>query len=93
MVVEGAPVSSGREARVTEAGDCRFFAGWRSDPFLFDVDGALNDLKFTGKDYFADKDVCRIVLAVFLPGEERDAYLAAEQADDARFVPEIPSYA
>src|SRR3984893_7100667 len=32
-IVEGAPVSTGREARVTEAGDYRFFAGWRSDPF------------------------------------------------------------
>jgi Domain of unknown function (DUF4331) len=31
-IVEGAPVSTGREARVTEAGDYRFFAGWRSDP-------------------------------------------------------------
>ena len=27
----------GPEARVTEAGDHRFFAGWRSDPFFFDV--------------------------------------------------------
>src|SRR6266404_9946218 len=32
VIVEGAPVSLGREARVTEAGDIRFFAGWRSDP-------------------------------------------------------------
>src|SRR5882757_2858866 len=32
-LVEGAPVSTGREARVTETGDYRFFAGWRSDPF------------------------------------------------------------
>src|ERR1700758_631987 len=31
-IVEGAPVSIGREARVTDAGDYRFFAGWRSDP-------------------------------------------------------------
>src|SRR3979490_257002 len=34
VIVEGAPVSIGREARVTEAGDTRFFAGWRSDPFF-----------------------------------------------------------
>ena len=64
IIVEGAPVSTGREARVTEAGDYRFFAGWRSDPFFFDVQGALNNLQFTGDDFFADKDVCSIVLEV-----------------------------
>src|ERR1700724_1903116 len=63
-IVEGAPVSMGREARVTQAGDYRFFAGWRSDPFFFDVRGALNNLQFTGNDFFADKDVCSIVLEV-----------------------------
>jgi hypothetical protein len=47
---------------VTQAGDYRFFAGWRSDPFFFDVRGALNNLQFTGDDFFADKDVCSIVL-------------------------------
>src|SRR5438445_6671406 len=116
-IVEGAPVSMGREARVTQAGDYRFFAGWRSDPFFFDVRGALNNLQFTGDDFFADKDVCSIVLevpnsalghkevglwartldggggswiqadrggrpaqAVFLVGEEGNAYLAAAPA-------------
>ena len=64
IIVEGAPVSTGREARVTQAGDYRFFAGWRSDPFFFDVAGALNNLQFTGDDFFADKDVCSIVLEV-----------------------------
>jgi hypothetical protein len=123
-IVEGAPVSTARETRVTEAGHYRFFAGWRSDPFFFDVNGALNNLQFTGDDYFADKDVCSIVLEVpnsalgtktmgvwvrtldgatgklvqadrgarsnqtpFLAGEQNAAYLAAEPADDARFVP------
>jgi hypothetical protein len=125
VIVEGAPVSMGREARVTEAGDYRFFAGWRSDPFFSDVQGATN-MQFTDDDFFADKDVCSIVLevpnsalgskvirlwartlapahgagggwvqadrgarpgqAVFLPGAERDAYLAGQPADDARFV-------
>src|ERR1700712_5152922 len=32
VVVTGAPVSMGGEAKVTEAGDYRLFAGWRSDP-------------------------------------------------------------
>src|SRR5215211_6165438 len=68
VIIEGAPVSSGPEAQVTQAGDYRFFAGWRSDPFFYDVGGALNDFQFTGSDYFADKDVCSIVLE--LPNNE-----------------------
>jgi Domain of unknown function (DUF4331) len=63
-ILEGAPVSTTREARVTAAGDYRFFAGWRGDPFFFDTMGALNNLQFTGDDFFADKDVCSIVLEV-----------------------------
>jgi hypothetical protein len=63
-IVEGAPVSMGREARVTDTGDYRFFAGWRSDPFFFDTQGALNNLQFTGDDFFADKDVCSIAIEV-----------------------------
>ncbi len=123
-IIEGAPVSTARETQVTEAGDYRFFAGWRSDPFFFDVEGALNNLQFTGHDYFADKDVCSIVIEVpnsalgpkkmglwartvdgasgkwvqadrgarsnqtpFLAGEQNAAYLAAEPAGDARFIP------
>ena len=124
-IIEGAPVSTGREARVTEAGDYRFFAGWRSDPFFFDTQGALNNLQFTGDDFFTEKDVCSIVLelpnsalgankkiglwhrtvdgtggkwvqadrgalpsqSVFLTGDHKATYLAAEPADDARFIP------
>jgi hypothetical protein len=122
-IVQNAPVCLGREARVTESGAYRFFTGWRSDPFFFDPLGALNDFQFTGQDYFADKDICSIVLelpntalgdrevgiwartlvkvgdnwiqadrgarpsqAVFLPGDDRNAYLAATPADDARFI-------
>src|SRR3954447_186625 len=57
VIVEGPPVSMDREARTTTAGGYRLFAGWRSDPFFFDPVGALNNLQFTGKDFFADKDV------------------------------------
>ncbi len=64
VIVEAAPVSTGRDARVTEAGEFRFFAGWRSDPFFFDTEGILNNLQFTGSDFFADKNVCGIVLEV-----------------------------
>ena len=63
-IVESAQVSTGRDARVTEAGDHRFFVGWRSDPFFFDVEGVLNNFQFTGHDFFADKDICSIVLEV-----------------------------
>ena len=59
IIVEGAPVSIGREACVTEAGDYRFFAGWRSDPFFFDVAGALNNLQFTGEDFLPTKTFVR----------------------------------
>jgi hypothetical protein len=122
-IVERAPVSTGREAWITEAGDYRFFAGWRSDPFFFDSLGAVNNLQFTGNDFFTGKDVCSIVLevpnsalgsgkiglwhrsldgatgkwvqadrgalpsqSVFLTGDHKAEYLAAEPADDARFV-------
>jgi hypothetical protein len=64
VIMQGAPVSMGREARVTEAGPYRLFAGWRSDPFFFDAVGALNSMQFTGKDTFADWDVCSIALEV-----------------------------
>jgi hypothetical protein len=61
-IIEGAPVSVGPDAQVTEVGPYRFFAGWRSDPFFFDAGGALNEFQFTGDDFFADSDVCSIVL-------------------------------
>jgi hypothetical protein len=64
IIIEAAPVSTSLDARVTEAGRYRLFAGWRSDPFFFDTRGALNDLQFTGDDFFIDKDVCSIVLEV-----------------------------
>jgi Domain of unknown function (DUF4331) len=61
-IIEGAPVSKGPKASVSQEGDYRFFAGWRSDPFFYDAGGALNDFQFTGDDFFADADVCSIVL-------------------------------
>jgi hypothetical protein len=64
IIVVGGAVSTGPEPRVTEVGDYHFFAGWRSDPFFFDVRGAMNGLQFTGDAFFADKDVCSIVLEV-----------------------------
>lgn len=64
VLAAGVPVSLGREAPVTQAGDHRFFVGVRSDPFFFDVQGVLNNFQFTNADFFADKDICGIVLEV-----------------------------
>ena len=89
-IIEGAPVSTGPQAQVTQAGEYRFFAGWRSDPFFYDVGGALNDFQFTGSDFFADKDVCSIVLE--LPNNELGAtevglwHRTLVPADDAGWV-------
>jgi len=123
IIVKEAPVSTGQEALVTKTGDCRLFVGWRSDPFFFDANGLFNKMQFTGDDFFADKNVCSIVLelpnsalgnkevglwartlektgegwiqaerggrpmqAVFLPGEQREAYLNGAPVDDDRFI-------
>ena len=123
VMVENAPVSVEREALVTKAGDYRFFFGWRSDSFFFDVNGNFNHMQFTGDDFFKDKNVCSIVIelpnsalgsnkigiwartvdkagedwvqadrggkplqAVYLVGEQREAYLSGEPTNDDRFV-------
>ena len=63
VLVEHAPVSFGPEAVISEGQDgVRFFAGFRSDPFFFDLVGFLNGLKFTGSDFFIDKNVFGIAL-------------------------------
>jgi hypothetical protein len=64
VIIEGAHVSMEGDARLTNSGGYRFFAGWRSDPFFFDVAGALNNMQFTGVDTFANWDVCSIALEV-----------------------------
>src|SRR5215470_7596413 len=46
VLVADAPVSVGREALVTKAGDCRFFFGWRADPFFFDANGLFNQMHY-----------------------------------------------
>src|SRR5262245_41393432 len=62
QVITDAPVSFGSTAQVTTVGEYKFFAGIRSDPFFFDLLGFLNDFKFTGDDFFIDKNVFGIVL-------------------------------
>ena len=56
VILAGASVSTGLDAWIAEAGAYRFFAGWRSDPFIFDVQGMLNNQQFSGADFFADKN-------------------------------------
>ena len=63
VLIEHAPVSFNSDAKITEGEDeVRFFAGFRSDPFFFDLLGFLNGFKFTGKDFFIDKNVFGIAL-------------------------------
>ncbi|HEY3676336.1 MAG TPA: DUF4331 family protein [Candidatus Tumulicola sp.] len=62
VIVDAFPVSTGKGAKVATSGDYRFFAGMRSDPFFFDTNGALNNLTFTGADFFIDKNVASIAL-------------------------------
>ena len=124
VLITDAPVSTGLDALVSDAGEYRFFAGWRSDPFFFDTMGALDNMHFTGTDLFTGADVCSIILevpnaalgsgavglwhrtldgtsgswiqadrgalpsqSIFLSGEHKAEYLAANPADDARFIP------
>src|SRR5882672_50222 len=48
IVVEGAPVSTGPKARVTESGDHRFFEGLGSDLLFFAVPAARTEPLYTG---------------------------------------------
>ncbi|MGW2231449.1 DUF4331 family protein [Streptomyces formicae] len=63
-VLLDAPVTFGSEPRITEGGGFRFFAGLRSDPFFADPIGAADKFQWTGRDFFADKNVFGIVLEV-----------------------------
>jgi hypothetical protein len=64
VIVKNAPVSFGSDPVVTKRDQFQFFAGLRSDPFFFDLLGFLNNLQFTGSDFFIDKNVFGIVLEV-----------------------------
>lgn len=64
MVIDDAPVSLGREARIAEEHGYRFYAGLRSDPFFVDPEGFFDDFRWTGKDANIDKNVFGIVLEV-----------------------------
>ncbi len=68
VIVQQAPVSVGKRSPGDTSRRLRFFFGWRSDPFFFDVNGNFNHMQFTGDDFFKDKNVCSIVLE--LPNSE-----------------------
>jgi len=57
-------VSFGEDVTIAVSGEYRFFAGMRSDPFFFDLEGFKNGMKFTGADTFLDKNVFSMVLEV-----------------------------
>lgn len=64
-LIRHAPVSFGSDAIISHGRDgVRFFAGIRSDPFFFDLLGFLNGFKFTGSDFFVDKNVFGIALEI-----------------------------
>jgi len=60
-----APVSLTAEAHIIQGREgTQFFAGFRSDPFFFDLVGFLHGLQFTGADFFVDKNVFGIALDI-----------------------------
>jgi hypothetical protein len=64
-LVVDAPVSLTSEAHITRGHEgTQFFAGFRSDPFFFDLVGFLHGLNFTGSDFFIDKNVFGIALDI-----------------------------
>lgn len=64
VIIHDAPASFDREAQITTAGEYRFYAGLRSDPFFVEPEGFGNNFQFSGHDANADKSVFGIVLEV-----------------------------
>jgi hypothetical protein len=64
VIIKNAPVNFDSEITITQNGSYTFYVGFRSDPFFFDLVGFMHGLKFTGSDFFIDKNVYSIVLEV-----------------------------
>lgn len=62
ILFQNVPVAFGEAFSIAETEGYRFFAGIRSDPFFFDLEGYKNGMQFTGADTFLDKNVFSIVL-------------------------------
>ncbi|MFJ9867599.1 DUF4331 family protein [Streptomyces sp. NPDC101165] len=63
-VMSDAEVAFGAEPNIVESGGYRFSAGLRSDPFFADLDGIVDNFRWTGNDFGIDKNVFGIVLEV-----------------------------
>jgi hypothetical protein len=63
-IIQHAPVSFTRESRITTEGQYWFFAGLRNEPFFADPVGFVNNMQWTGQDFWGDKNVFGIVLEV-----------------------------
>jgi Domain of unknown function (DUF4331) len=70
VLFQDVSVSFGEEAITTPTassgagGEYRFFAGIRSDPFFFDLEGMKNNMQFTGVDTFLGMNVFSIILEI-----------------------------
>ncbi len=64
IIIQDAPVSFSREAKITTQRAYRFYAGLRSEPFFADPDGFVDNMRWTGRDGWAGKNVFGIVLDV-----------------------------
>jgi Domain of unknown function (DUF4331) len=64
VIFKDVPVSSGDAVNTADAGEYRLFAGIRSDPFFFDLEGIKNNMQFTGADTFLDKNVFSIIMEI-----------------------------
>jgi hypothetical protein len=63
-IIQDAPVSFSQEAKIATKASYRFFAGLRSEPFFADPDGFVDNMRWTGRDGWAGKNVFGIVLEV-----------------------------
>jgi hypothetical protein len=63
------PVPSCSAYRNPVAGGYRFFAGWRSDPFFFDTQGAIN-AAFPDNGRSLTDDVADIFITIITDGKQ-----------------------
>jgi Domain of unknown function (DUF4331) len=64
VIFKDVTVSFGDIVTTVDAGEYRLFAGIRSDPFFFDLEGMKNKMQFTGADTFLDKNVFSIIMEI-----------------------------
>jgi hypothetical protein len=86
IVLDGAPVSTGFEAHVTEVGDYRFFAGWRSEPFFFDTQGRVEQSPVHRRRFLCERRHLqhRSGTSQFCPGTRSDWIVGAHVGPSRR---------